>query len=91
MSALIFFGPLIAGMWMMYKGVKDDEAWRSIRLIWFVLGFVLFSFGALRVAAATFSLLNAALEAADGDGNGEASRKSNSEPIFDNFPAPKGD
>ena len=91
MSALIFFGPLIAGMWLTYKGVKDDEAWRSIRLVWFVLGLVLFSFGALKGAVATISLLKTVSEAPDSDDNREGSRNYTTAPVFNNFPPPRGE
>ena len=58
MLKVAFLGPLCAGIWFMYKGVRDTDAWRSVRAAWFITGLCLFSAGiALTFVAAGQALV----------------------------------
>jgi MFS family permease len=67
MMGVLIFGPLLFGLWLMFKGVRDREAWRIIRVIWFFLGLGLFAFGLLQGAVAAVPWLQAIVEVTDGD------------------------
>lgn len=45
MLKYLFLGPLILGIWFMYKGARDLDAWRSVRAAWFAVGLLLFTGG----------------------------------------------
>ena len=85
-----FVGPLIFGLWLMFKGIRNDEL-ALIRVIWFFLGLGLFALGLFEGAASAVPFLKSVREATDSDDENredrDPTRTGLPEQVFKNLPS----
>lgn len=84
---LLLLGPVLYGAWLIYKSLRDVDAWRSVRLVWFVMGLGLFAGG---IGLWVLSVVQHVVETpvtTENHRSGEAlSRKGNEPaPVFQHF------